>query len=51
MKSLPWTPIAAVVLLVAVALTYIADPVVPIFLLAVLGLPVVAFLLNRTPRG
>jgi hypothetical protein len=37
-------------LIVAIALTYLADPIVPIFLLAVLGLPVAAFLLNRSPR-
>ena len=48
-KYLP--PIALVVLLVAIALTYTADPIVPIFLISVLGLPVAAFLLNRSPRG
>jgi hypothetical protein len=33
-----------------VALAYLANPIVPIFLIAVLGLPVMAFLLNRSPR-
>jgi hypothetical protein len=51
MKSLPWAPVSVAVLIVTIALTYIADPIVPIFLLAVLGLPAAAFLLNRSPRG
>ena len=42
--------LSASLVIAAVALAYLANPIVPIFLIAVLGAPVTAFLLNRYPR-
>jgi hypothetical protein len=44
-------PLLVVALLaIAVAVAYLWDEIVPIFIIAVLGLPVAAYALNRAPR-
>ena len=43
--------LSAFFVIASVALAYFANPIVPIFMIAVLGPPVTAFILNRSPRG
>ena len=51
MKFTPPQLVAALVLVLAVAAGYLVDSIVPIFIIAVLGLPVAAYLLNRAPSN
>ena len=41
--------LSALLVVASVALAYFANPIVPIFLIAVLGPLVTAFVLNRSP--
>lgn len=43
--------LSAFFVIASVALAHFANPIVPIFMIAVLGAPVTAFILNRSPRG
>jgi hypothetical protein len=40
--------VAAVLLVAAIALSYLTDDIVPVFIASVIGLPVAAYVLNRT---
>jgi uncharacterized membrane protein len=42
---------AAVVLVALMLLSYLANPILPVFVVTVIGLPVALFLMARDPHG
>lgn len=51
MKAIRLPIIAGAGLLVAILLSYLANPILPVFVVTVIGLPLALFVLSRDPNA